>query len=60
MPNDVWEKVVLIAPDLGITREALRKARERHRIPYRWRLPLLQQAAKRGMNLTADDLEKAS
>jgi len=59
MSESVWEKIEPLAPDIGVTKDALRKARERGRVPYKWRLPLLRAAANKGKSLTAEELEAA-
>lgn len=40
-----------IAADLGVREETRKKWSVRRRVPYRWRLPILQEAHRRMLNL---------
>jgi hypothetical protein len=43
-----WEFIATAAAELGAGAEAIRKWRERGKVPHRWRIPLLKAAkAKR-------------
>lgn len=46
-----WALIDELAAALGKTAEARRKARERGRVPYQWRLPLLELARSRRVKL---------
>lgn len=50
--TEFWKEVDAIALALGVKPDALRKWRERDRVPYRWRLPLIEKSAGR---ITASD-----
>lgn len=51
-----WPTIEKLAPKAGITAEALRKAKERKRVPYRWHAKLMALAARDGLPLLLDDL----
>jgi hypothetical protein len=52
-----WDTVFAIAAELKIeTADARRKWKERGRVPYKWRIPILQEASRRGVLLSAVDL----
>lgn len=51
-----WPVIEQLAPKAGITAEALRKAKERQRVPYRWHTRLLQLAETERVSLTLKDL----
>lgn len=40
-----------LAADLGVGSETCRKWRERERVAYKWRLPLMEAAAKAGKDI---------
>lgn len=61
MQSIPWDTVFTIATELDIeTADARRKWKERGRVPYKWRIPILQEAAKRGVMLSAADLGQAA
>ena len=37
-----WALIEHLATQLGVKRDALRKWKERGRVPYRWQIPLVQ------------------
>ena len=47
-----------LAEELGATAVARKKWRQRG-VPYRWRLPIIERAAKRGIKLAGADFERA-
>jgi hypothetical protein len=46
----------LLAADLGVSEEARKKWRQRGAVPHKWRLPLIDLAAKRGIIISQSDL----
>lgn len=46
-----------LAKDLGVKDAALKKWRQRG-VPHRWRLPLLREAARRGVTLPDEAFER--
>lgn len=50
-----FETIRTIGAELGVSDEAMRKWVERGRVPYKWRLPILGSARKRGLELSEDD-----
>jgi hypothetical protein len=46
-----------IARDLGASAEARKKWRQRGCIPHRWRLPIIREAEKRGIEVPDDAFE---
>lgn len=54
-----WDRIAALAPHIGVTAEALRKARERGRVPHSWRLHLLQEAERRDVPLEAGEFDPA-
>jgi len=46
-----------LAAARGVTIEARQKWKERGSVPHRWRIPLLTDAAARGLALTVNDME---
>lgn len=57
MLRDDRERLIeAIAADLGVRFHALNKWRQRGYVPYRWRMPIMVEATKRGQVLTYDDL----
>lgn len=55
-PLAVWPVIEKLAPQAGITAEALRKAKERKRVPYRWHALLMALAQQEGVTLQLKDL----
>ncbi len=47
----LWPAIATGAAELGVGAEAIRKWRERGKVPYRWRLPLLNAAKARRKRL---------
>jgi hypothetical protein len=43
-----WNTIDRAAAALGVKQEARRKWRERGRVPYRWRIPIMQKAVTFG------------
>jgi hypothetical protein len=52
-----WDRIAALAPHIEVTAEALRKARERGRVPHRWRLRLLDEAKRRDVPLRPDEFD---
>jgi hypothetical protein len=46
-----WEFIELQAATLGVTGEAIKKWRQRGKVPHCWRLPLLERAAEKHQQL---------
>jgi hypothetical protein len=46
-----------IAERLGVKDEARRKWRARGAVPHRWRLPIIEESAAAGVDLSAADME---
>jgi len=52
-----WDSILQIAEALGIeSKDARRKWRERGHIPHRHRYPILREAMRQGIPLTATDV----
>lgn len=51
-----WAAIKLVANELGVEDEAIRKWRERKRIPGDWHLPLLSKGLEMGAKITTVDL----
>jgi hypothetical protein len=51
-----WPVIEQLAPEAGITAEAIRKAKERKRVPYRWHHVLMDIAQRKGVELQLKDL----
>jgi hypothetical protein len=47
-------EILTIARDLGVSVEARKKWRQRGCVPHRWRLPIIREAQKRGIELPQD------
>lgn len=50
----------LLAAELGVSDEARKKWRQRGAVPHKWRLPILDLAAKRRVPILQSDLEALS
>ncbi len=51
-----WDRIDELAAELGVKEHARAKWRQRH-VPYKYRLPILSLAQKRGIPIKEDDLE---
>lgn len=51
--TNAWKIIEAEAAALGVSDEAMRKWRERGRVPYRFRLPILIAAEKHGTPIDA-------
>lgn len=56
--DDEWTFIEERAAELGVNAEAVRKWRERNRVPYRWHMPLIRQFALHGRMVSMDFFEK--
>lgn len=52
-----WTYINAVAERLGVKADARRKWLERNHIPYRWRLPILQDAAMGGIAINPNVFE---
>lgn len=48
-----------LAKELGVTAVARKKWRQRG-VPHRWRLPIIELAASRGVELSSNDFDRAT
>ena len=55
MNDEKWIQVERIASELGVRPAAIVMWRQR-RVPVKWRIPILQHAIAKGIELTMDDL----
>lgn len=58
--TDEWRVIELLAAELGKSSEARRKARERGRVPYPWRVPLLELARSKRIKLRPESFDAVS
>lgn len=57
MDENQWPLIDRLAAELGKTPEARRKARERGRVPYQWRVPLLELARAKRLKLRPENFD---
>ncbi len=55
--DPVWVTIDKIASDLGVHPNVRRVWRQRH-VPYRWRLPILREAERSGVDLKDSDFDQ--
>ena len=55
----IWDVVHMVADDVGINRERIRLWRFRGKVPYKWRLPIVDAAKKKNRRIEQRDFEPA-
>ena len=57
--HDTWQEIDRLAKELGVSAVARKKWRQKGRgVPHRWRLPILELATERGVELSSADFER--
>ena len=57
MDETTWLMIDTLAAELGKSPEARRKARKRGRVPYPWRVPLLELARAKRVKLRPESFD---
>lgn len=57
MMENGWKLIDEIAAELGVDANVRRVWRQRH-VPHKWRLPILREASKRGLEIDESAFER--